>query len=157
MASNGPTSHSTVVESRPPAITEVCKQILSKLKANDFGPEDIFAVHLALEEAFINAIKHGNKMDPNKEIRIDYSVSLDKVEISMTDGGEGFDPDSVPDPRYGDNLYRPGGRGLFLMRAYMDEVEFNDRGNGVRMVRYKKEAAGNAKPGPDKTDLRAGS
>ena len=137
MASNGPTSHSTVVESKPPAITEVCKQILSKLKDHDFNQEDIFAVHLALEEAFINAIKHGNKMDPNKEIRIDYSVSLDKIEISMVDEGEGFDPRTVPDPRYGDNLYRPGGRGLFLMHAYMDEVEFNKRGNGVRMVRYR--------------------
>jgi serine/threonine-protein kinase RsbW len=137
MASNGPISHRTVIEGRTPAITQVCKQILCRLKANDFSQEDIFAVHLALEEAFINAIKHGNKMNPKKEIKVDYSVSLDKIEICMTDEGKGFDPGAVPDPRYGDHLLKPGGRGLFLMRAYMDVVEFNDRGNRVRMVRYR--------------------
>ena len=137
MASNGPTSHSTVVESRPPAITKVCKQILSKLKANDFGPEDIFAVHLALEEAFINAIKHGNKMDPNKEVKIEYFVTADKVDISIMDQGRGFDADNVPDPRIGDNIYKTNGRGLFLMRSYMNVVEFNKAGNCVHMVKYK--------------------
>jgi len=126
------------VVSTPSAIVEVCKRLLSEVEANDFSQEDIFAVHLALEEAFINAIKHGSKMDTNKEVKIDYSVGLDKVEISMTDLGEGFDPDSVPDPRVGANLYKTEGRGLLLMRSYMDVVEFNERGNSVRMVRYKE-------------------
>jgi serine/threonine-protein kinase RsbW len=91
-----------------------------------------------MEEAFINAIKHGNKMDAKKEVKIDYSVSSDKVEILMTDLGDGFDPDSVPDPRRGENLYKTEGRGLLLMRSYMDVIEFNERGNRVRMVRYKE-------------------
>ena len=90
MASRTPATRSIAIESTPSAIVEVCKQILPKLEANNFSQEDIFAVHLALEEAFINAIKHGNKMDPDKEVKIDYSVSPDKVEISMTDQGEGI-------------------------------------------------------------------
>jgi serine/threonine-protein kinase RsbW len=126
-----------VVESRPSVIGKICKWILAQLKANNFSQEDIFAVHLALEEAFINAVRHGNKMDPGKQIKIDYSVDLDKIEISMTDQGDGFDPKAVPDPRVGENLYKPEGRGLLLIRAYMDVVEFNERGNRVRMVRYK--------------------
>ena len=138
MTSETPINRSVAIESRPSAIVEVCEQLLSEIKANDFSEEDVFAVHLALEEAFINAIKHGNKMDPSQKVKIDYSVGMDKVEVSMADLGNGFDPDLIPDPRIGKNLYKTEGRGLLLMRSYMDVVEFNERGNGVRMVRYKE-------------------
>jgi serine/threonine-protein kinase RsbW len=77
-------------------------------------------------------------MNSDKEVKIDYLVGLDKFEISMMDEGEGFDPNAIPDPRYGENLYKINGRGLLLMHSYMDVVEFNDRGNGVRMIRYKE-------------------
>ena len=138
MASETPISHSTVVESTSSAVSSVCEAILHELKANRFDEEDIFAVHLALEEAFINAVKHGNKMDEAKEVKIEYLVAPEKVEITVTDGGEGFNPDAVPDPRYGENLYKPEGRGLFLMRSYMDVVKFNECGNSVHMVKYKE-------------------
>jgi len=138
------------VESTPFAIAEVCEWILPKLEANNFSQADIFAVHLALEEAFINAIKHGNKMNPDKEVKIAYSVSSDKVEISLTDQGKGFDPEAVPDPRLGENLYKSEGRGLLLMQSYMDVVEFNERGNRVHMVRYKE------KPHLDSSSSKAG-
>jgi len=132
-----PIRRSIVVESTPSAIVEGCRWLLSKLEANDFSQDDIFAIHLSLQEAFLNAVRHGNKMDPEKEVQIDYSVDLDRVEISMADEGDGFNPGAIPDPRYGENLYKAGGRGLFLIRAYMDVVEFNEQGNRVRMVRYK--------------------
>ncbi|MFZ2146534.1 MAG: ATP-binding protein [Sedimentisphaerales bacterium] len=138
MVSKTPNNCSIVVKSRPSAVGKVCGQILSKLKDNGFDKDDIFAVHLALEEAFLNAVKHGNKMDPTKEVRIDYSVGLDKIEISMTDEGEGFEPEAVADPRYGESLYKPGGRGLLLINSYMDMVKFNERGNGLYMVRYRE-------------------
>jgi len=138
MASRKPINRSMVVESTSSAIIAVYERILSELKANKYKQEDIFAVHLALEEAFINAITHGNKMNSDKEVKIDYSVGLDKFEVSMIDEGEGFDLSAVPDPRYGENLYKINGRGLLLMHSYMDVVEFNDRGNSVRMVRYKE-------------------
>ena len=138
MASKTPIIRSITVESVSSNVAGVCEQILLELQANKFSEEDVFAVHLSLQEAFLNALKHGNKMDSAKEIRIDYSVGLDRIEILMTDEGEGFDPESVPDPRSGENLYRIEGRGLFLIRSYMDVVEFNERGNRVRMVRYKE-------------------
>ena len=138
MASEAPISCSIVVESKPSAVVEVCKEILTKLEAHRFGKDDMFAVHLTLEEAFLNAVKHGNRMDPTKKVMLEYLVDEEKVEIRMTDEGEGFDPQNIPDPRVGENLYRPEGRGLLLMNAYMDVVEYNERGNGLRMVRYKK-------------------
>jgi serine/threonine-protein kinase RsbW len=138
MASKVPISCSMIVESKPSAVAGLCEPILGTLVGSGFSKEDIFAVHLALEEAFINAVKHGNKMDPRKKVTVDYSVHLDKVEISMTDQGKGFNPDDVPDPRVGQNLYKPEGRGLLLMNSYMDVVKFNERGNRVYMVRYKE-------------------
>ena len=134
-----PTSRSIVIESTPSAIEKVCSQILVELERGEFCQEDVFAVHLALEEAFINAARHGNKMDPGKEIRIDYSVDLEKVAITVADEGSGFDPDKVPDPRCGDNIYRAEGRGVLLIRSYMDVVEYNEQGNGVRMIKYRKQ------------------
>ena len=137
MVSKAPISRSLKVVGTPSAIVRVCKQILSKLKAHSFSNEDIFSVHLAMEEAFINAVKHGNKMDTGKEVKIDYSIDGDKVEITVTDEGKGFDPKNIPDPRFGENLYKADGRGIFLIKSYMNEVKFNEQGNCVRMVKYK--------------------
>ncbi len=142
-----------MVESKPCAVVEVCKQILSKLEANGFGKDDIFAVHLTLEEAFLNAVKHGNKMDPTKKVKVDYSVDPDKVEISITDEGNGFQPDSVADPRFGEALYEPGGRGLLLMNSYMDTVKYNERGNSVYMVRYKEKPHLTRGPSDTETEI----
>jgi len=138
MAAKTPISRSIALESMPSSIIKVCKQILSELKANDFSQEDAFAVHLALQEAFLNALKHGNKMDTGKQVKIDYVLDSDRIEISMTDEGNGFDPGSIPDPRVGQNLYKAEGRGLLLIRSYMDVVRFSERGNCVHMVRYKE-------------------
>ena len=138
MASEAKMSCSMVIESKPSASEEACHGIMARLGGSGFSTEDIFAVHLALEEAFVNAIKHGNKMDPAKEVKIEYSVNHDKIEIFIADEGTGFDPEAVPDPRCGDNIYKPNGRGLLLMRSYMDVVEHNDKGNRVRMVRYRE-------------------
>ena len=138
MASESPTHCSIVISSTQSAVDGVCKEVISELTANDFNRQEIFAVHLAIEEALINAIKHGNKMEPEKDVKVRYSVNGDTVDIVMTDEGEGFDPASVPDPRSGDNIYRPNGRGLLLIRSYMDVVEFNKQGNSVHMVKYKE-------------------
>ena len=133
-----PISRSIVVASTPSAVVDVFNQIQPGLQANGFSEEDIFAIHLSLEEAFTNAVKHGNKMEPSKAIKVDYSIEPDKIEICMTDEGEGFDPEVIPDPRYGDNLYKPAGRGMLLMRSFMDVLEYSKKGNSLRMIRYKE-------------------
>jgi len=120
------------------AIKGLCGEILSELQSRSFSEEDAFAVHLALQEAFMNAIEHGNDMDPSKHVKIDYLVSPDKIEISLTDEGAGFDPQAVPDPRCGKNLYKANGRGLLLIRSYMDVVEYTEQGNCLHLIRYKE-------------------
>ncbi len=138
MASKAPINCSIVVESKSSAVVDLCKEILAKLEEHNFDKDDIFAVHLTFEEAFLNAVKHGNKNDPTKKVKIDYSVTSEKVEITITDEGAGFEPETVDDPRFGKGLYEPGGRGLLLMNSYMDIVKYNEEGNSVYMVRYKE-------------------
>ena len=82
---DAPVNRSIAVESRQVAFDNVCKRILAELKAHSFNEDDTFAVHLALDEAFVNAVEHGNKMDPTKKVKVKYCVDSDKVEISVTD------------------------------------------------------------------------
>lgn len=137
MASEAPVQCSIVVESKPSAMTQPCQHILTALADRGFSQDDIFAVHLAVEEAFLNAVKHGNKMDPTKTVAIEYVLDQEKAEIWIADEGPGFNPKDVPDPRVGENLFRPEGRGLLLISAYMHLVEYNEQGNRVHMIRYK--------------------
>jgi serine/threonine-protein kinase RsbW len=146
MASETPIQAALMLESKPSSLIEPCRQILSALEAKGFSQDDVFAVHLALEEAFLNAVKHGNKMDPGKKVALEYLVDREKVEIKMADEGEGFDPEAIPDPRAEENIYRPEGRGLLLIRAYMHLAEYDKKGTSLRMVRYKD------KPMPDHPD-----
>jgi serine/threonine-protein kinase RsbW len=130
-------SGSFEIASDTSAIESICLRIISELQDANFSQDDVFAVHLALEEAITNAVKHGNKMDPDKKVKIQYKIDAEKVEISITDQGEGFSPDHVPDPRVGDNLYKYDGRGLLLIQSFMDHVEFNRSGNCLNMIRFK--------------------
>lgn len=138
MTPEEPINRSVVVESEPSIVADVCSLVLSELEENGFSKDDVFAVHLALGEAFVNAVEHGNKMAPDKKVTINYSMDSDKVEVSVSDDGEGFNPEVVPDPRCGVNLYRPQGRGLLLIHSYMDVVKFNERGNTIHMARYRE-------------------
>jgi serine/threonine-protein kinase RsbW len=120
-------------------VHKLCSDIVREAKRSNFSRDDIFGIHLAIEEAMINAVKHGNNEDPQKKIRVDYSITAEKFEISITDEGNGFKPETVPDPRCGENLYKATGRGMLLMRAYMDFVEYAGQGNCVHMIKYKRQ------------------
>ena len=133
-----PVTRTEVVKSSSSGLSELREWLISQLNSYDYCENDAFAVRLALEEAFYNAVKHGNRMDPNKMVEISFSIAPEKVEVSMTDAGGGFDPNAVPDCRLKENLYKTEGRGLLLIRSYMDTVEFNETGNSVRMVRHKR-------------------
>jgi serine/threonine-protein kinase RsbW len=110
-------------------------EIEQQLIARRASDQEIFSVRLALEEALVNAIKHGNQMDQTKKVQVSYRFVADRFEVLITDEGPGFDPSDVPDPTAVENLERPCGRGLMLMRHYMTEVAYNERGNGVSMVK----------------------
>jgi serine/threonine-protein kinase RsbW len=124
-----------VIPSDPAEARRVQDEIERLLRAHRVGEKDIFGIRLALEEALVNAIKHGNQMDRSKKVAIGCAVHGERLEIHITDEGSGFDPGDVPDPTTVENIERPCGRGLMLMRHYMNEVSFNGRGNSVRMYK----------------------
>ena len=112
-------------------------EIEQALHTGRFTDHDIFAIRLAVEEALVNAIKHGNQMDRAKTVRVAYHIDPDRFEVEIADQGPGFEPDEVPDPTAPENLERPCGRGLLLMRHYMTEVNYHDRGRAVRMSKIR--------------------
>jgi len=98
-----------------------------------FSETEIFGIKMALEEAIVNAIKHGNQMDRSKCVRVAYRIDPNEFDVLISDEGPGFDPEDVPDPTAPENLERPCGRGLLLMRHYMTRIEYVGNGNTVRM------------------------
>jgi serine/threonine-protein kinase RsbW len=108
-------------------------EIVEQLQAAEWNPKDIFGVHLALEEAVVNAIKHGNCEDPAKTVHVTCKISESCCWIQVSDQGSGFDPEQVPDCTLDENLDKPSGRGLKLMRNFMTMVEYNEHGNRVVM------------------------
>jgi len=113
--------------------------VLEHLEALEWGRRDIFGVHLAVDEALVNAIAHGNASDESKHVRFSCRVSPRKILVEITDEGPGFDPDSLPDPTSPARLGCPGGRGVLLMRAFMGNVEFLGRGNHVVLQKERRD------------------
>ena len=102
----------------------------------DFDDDIYGNIMIAVTESVNNAIKHGNKNDKNKNVTL--SLSLDKNEINFVieDEGVGFDYNNLPDPTAPENLERPEGRGIFLMKNLCDELEFEDEGRKVKLSFY---------------------
>ena len=90
---------------------------------------------IALDEAFVNAVKHGNKSNPNKLVRIAAELSPREASFTVEDEGEGFNVQAIPDPCDPANLFKSSGRGVLLIYNIMDEVEYNAQGNRVKMVK----------------------
>jgi serine/threonine-protein kinase RsbW len=90
---------------------------------------------VALDEAFVNAVKHGNKFDAAKNIRIVADISPKEARFTIEDEGEGFDVSAIPDPTDIENLFKSSGRGVMFMYNIMDEVVYNEKGNRITMVK----------------------
>ncbi|MFO0966654.1 MAG: ATP-binding protein [Gemmataceae bacterium] len=142
--SNKDGSISLVIASDPAEARRLQDEIESRLKSCRFDDTEIFSIKLALEEALVNAIKHGNQMDRGKKVHVQYRVNQERFDIQIRDEGQGFDPEDVPDPLAVENLERPCGRGLLLIRHYMTEVTYHPPGNRVSMSKVR--TALNGKP-----------
>ena len=129
-----------ILPTRLEAIREAEPDVLDRIGGLGYDDDCLFAIRLALEEGLVNAMKHGNRMDPAKRVRLAYRVAPDSVEIRIRDEGGGFDPGVIPDPTVDENLQRPCGRGIMLMRSYMDVVEYACRGAEVRMTKFRRPA-----------------
>ncbi len=110
------------------------RDLLAAAERHAYPEASRFALRLAFEEGVINAFRHGHSAKPQEPIRVSWKASPRQVIITIEDRGPGFDPGDVPDPTADENIAKPSGRGLMLMRAYMSRVEFNDRGNRVKMT-----------------------
>ena len=100
--------------------------------------EAAFGIDMAVREAITNAIVHGNKEDDTKTVEVTFNCGSRVVEIEVADQGEGFNPANVPDPTTPENILKTSGRGNFLMRNFMDEVQWLPRSNGGTTVRLVK-------------------
>ncbi|MGD2110543.1 MAG: ATP-binding protein [Phycisphaerae bacterium] len=134
---NEATFHTCVIESDPCATDEAKNAVMQELQRCGYTDDAIFAIKLALEEALMNAVKHGNGCDPSKRVTVRYAVTPQKAVLVVCDEGPGFIPDHVPDPTSPDRLPLPSGRGIMLMRAYMDQVVYRDHGREVYLLKRR--------------------
>jgi anti-sigma regulatory factor (Ser/Thr protein kinase) len=134
-----------VMPADPQAIVGVTDGVTQLLRQKGWPDEKAIEVELALQEALANAVRHGCGGDPNKRVQciLTHDASGDVV-IVIRDPGTGFDARAVPDPLAGDNVFRPSGRGIYLINRLMDEVHFADEGREIRM---RKSAGGQPRPG----------
>jgi len=114
---------------------DVQKEIQELWQARGMSDMDLPDMQLALEEGLANAIKHGNKMDPDKQVTVECFLNEDVVRVVIKDEGRGFNLDEVPDPTLPENLDKPSGRGVMLMKAFMDDVIYNDIGNQLTFIK----------------------
>jgi serine/threonine-protein kinase RsbW len=128
-----------VIPSDPAAGRRLLGELLHELEVSHWTRRDIFAVHLAVDEALVNAVLHGNALDAEKRVHFCCWLSPRKVRVEITDEGPGFNPDTLPDPTDPAHMHCPGGRGVMLMRAFMSRVEFRDRGNHVVLEKELQE------------------
>jgi serine/threonine-protein kinase RsbW len=126
-----------VIPSRLTELPGVQEAVIREAEALGYGKEEVFAIRLSLDEAVTNAIHHGNCNDPEKQVAIEYQVDEQAVRITVSDEGEGFCPEELPDPTLEDNLATPSGRGVMLIQVYMTEVTYNPCGNSISMVKRK--------------------
>jgi serine/threonine-protein kinase RsbW len=123
---------------RPGELRAILEKLEDWMRVLGYPRKDIFAVALALREAVANAVRHGNRGEPMREVRISYLVTPEKVLAEVQDEGRGFDPGSVTNPFTGADGARPHRkRGLFLIRAYMSWVNFTPPGNRVMFGRQR--------------------
>jgi len=118
----------------------ILDEVLKELELQHWTQRDIFCVHLAVYEALINAIVHGNDENLSKKVHFICRLSPRCVRVEITDEGPGFVPDALPDPTDDDFLECPGGRGVLLMRAFMSRVFFTPPGNHVVLERDRSDA-----------------
>lgn len=133
--SNSPPLETIVIENRLVEAKKPTEHILDLVKRRGYSDDARFAIRLALEEAMTNAIKHGNCGDPNKKVTVRFYVGPDQTIICVADEGPGFEPCDVPDCTASEHISKPNGRGIMLMKAYLDEISYSEQGNEVRLVK----------------------
>lgn len=126
-----------------PVVSELVQNaVVDSMERYGYAKAARFAVRLALAEAIANAFHHGHEtLPPSVPIQLSFRVGESDVEIAVEDQGPGFDPSLIPDPTLDENIERPCGRGLMLIKAYMTSVVYNAKGNRMTMTFQKNAQA----------------
>lgn len=126
------------IPSRVELIPGRIDSFINKLETLHCQEEELFNVKLSLGEALANAMKHGNKFNPDLFVDVEINSEANRLIIKVHDQGKGFDHKQIPDPTSSDALIKNSGRGIFLIRKLMDQVSFFDCGRGIEMVKFIK-------------------
>jgi serine/threonine-protein kinase RsbW len=103
-----------------------------------FDDDAAHYMSVAVRESVVNAIKHGNRQNEKKRVKVSFVIHPQALEVSVLDEGPGFDPGRIPDPVADENLLKADGRGIFFMKSFMDEVEYSFPSKGGTLVRLVK-------------------
>jgi serine/threonine-protein kinase RsbW len=125
---------------RPDEVAPLVDRVAVAMAAHDYPQRTCWEMRLVLEEALANALRHGNGGDPAKRVRVCYRVGAADVLVGVADEGPGFDPAAVPDPTASENLEKPSGRGLLLMRHYSTWLRYHGRGNRLTLCKRRPPA-----------------
>jgi serine/threonine-protein kinase RsbW len=105
---------------------------------NGFDEDEVMQIAMAVREAAVNAVLHGNAYDPGKKVTLDFERTAGDLVITIRDQGTGLDPNKIPDPLAPENLLKTSGRGIFLIRSFMDEVQIHPTRTGteIKLVKH---------------------
>ena len=115
------------------------EQTASRIAAEaGFDEEEVMRISMAVREAAVNAVLHGNAYDPNKKVNVDFVSDAKDLVITIRDQGKGLDLEKIPDPLAPENLLKTSGRGIFLIRSFMDEVEIHptQAGTEIKLIKH---------------------
>jgi serine/threonine-protein kinase RsbW len=130
---------SKTIPSQLELIDAFISSLLARLSHLSLNQNVNFNIKLALHEAIVNAVKHGNKMNSHLLVSVDITVQPNQIAIQVADQGNGFDYKSIPDPITPENLWKLSGRGIFLIQNAMDKIEFENEGRTIRMIKFLKQ------------------
>ena len=119
------------------SVNEVEQKAEALAREAGVDDDDLFKISMAVREAAVNAVIHGNAQDPDKQITVSLENTGASLIFSVADQGKGLDPDALPDPLAPENLMRGSGRGIFLIRSLMDEVHFKQLNPGTELTLIK--------------------
>ncbi|MDR2438783.1 MAG: ATP-binding protein [Planctomycetaceae bacterium] len=112
------------------------EEVIEQIESNGWSNKEKFAVNMALEEALINAIQHGNCSDPSKLVRCSCRLNSQRIYVRIEDEGSGFNPNAIPDPTDPEHIMIASGRGVLLIKSFVSRVQWNENGN---VLEFEKE------------------
>jgi serine/threonine-protein kinase RsbW len=112
-----------------------------------FDQDTVMQISMAVREAAVNAVLHGNAYDPDKKVKVEFERTATDLVITIKDQGKGLDPEKIPDPLAPENLLKTSGRGIFLIRSFMDEVQIHpsQTGTEIKLVKHVPGRPGDSK------------